>query len=101
MAADTANYDRYEAEFRRLHHEEMTTWTSKGPLPLPSPREKNFAGRYLFWGVPRRTIEWVMEHIAARGPPLYVPSSSFTAPAPLPNRWTSRRMGSSSSAEEG
>ena len=75
MEADAANYDRYEAEFRRPHHEEMTTWTGEGPMLLLSPRDKNYAGRYLFRGVPGRTLEWVMKHITAHGPPLYVPSS--------------------------
>ena len=40
------NYDRYAANFHRLPHEEMTTWTSEGPPP--SPRDKNAAGRWAF-----------------------------------------------------
>ena len=27
------NFDRYEAEFRRLHDEEINTWTGDGPAP--------------------------------------------------------------------
>ena len=72
-----ANYGRYEAELRRLHHEEMTIWHGEGPPP--PPRDKNSAGWWAFWSVPGRTMEYDIGCIA-NGTPLYTPSASFVAP---------------------
>ena len=37
-----SNTDRYDAEFRRIHHERMTFWDGEGP----PPRERNIEGQY-------------------------------------------------------
>ena len=41
--AEANDDDHYATEFQRLHHEEMTTWTSDGVAAS--------AGRYAFWGM--------------------------------------------------
>ena len=87
-----SNTDRYDAEFRRIHHERMTFWDDEGP----PPRERNIEGRYAFWGVPGHTLAAFMAHIKAGDEPrLEMPPM---APPPPPARqWAPRASTSSSS----
>ena len=51
----------------------MTRWEGPGP----APRDKNAAGREVFWSVPHRTLQHVMDHIAAGGSLLEWPATLY------------------------
>ena len=71
----------YEAAFRRLYEEEMNRWEGGGH----PPKDKNAEGREAFWGVLGRTLQYVMNHIAAGGALLEWPGTPFyQAPPPPP-----------------
>ena len=69
----------YEAAFRHLYEEEMNRWEGGGR----PPKDKNTEGREAFWSVSGRTLQYVMNHIAAAGALLEWPGTPFY-PAPPP-----------------
>ena len=64
---DPSNTGRYEVEFWRIHVDRVRPWDGHGPVPHA---KKNTKGRYAFWGVPGRSLDVVLAHIASGGKPL-------------------------------
>ena len=82
-----ANYERYDAAFRRIHRERLNRWDGPG---LPPSNQYNHEGRRAFWGVRGRTLAYVIAHIAAGDQP------RLETPAPAAV-WAPRRSSTQSS----
>jgi hypothetical protein len=58
---DPNNKDQWTAFFTERRNQELVHYEGNGPQPA----NKNAAAWKLWWGVPGRTLTWVLDHIAA------------------------------------